>query len=199
MTNRLLQVCFSPFPSNFGVACWQDVSALGITLTHHRPKQSLRKIPLFCRISQSLKTQDWAAIRIEFVLLVLSVFLGIQVANWNEARAETLVGDDDARARALKVIDDYLVNPPEFISSLVPWALVVLGEVDRGLTTFADHQASFDGAFLGNFIGARMFPEVWASPAFPSFLRKTGLAAYWDELGAPEDCPKDAGGDYRCK
>ena len=35
------------------------------------------------RFSQSLKDQNWTAIAIEFVLLVLGVFLGIQVANWN--------------------------------------------------------------------------------------------------------------------
>jgi len=39
------------------------------------------------RLSQSLKEQNWAAIWIEFILLVAGVFLGIQVANWNEDRA----------------------------------------------------------------------------------------------------------------
>ncbi len=38
------------------------------------------------RFSQALKDQNWAAIAIEFVLLVLGVFLGIQVANWNVER-----------------------------------------------------------------------------------------------------------------
>ena len=36
------------------------------------------------RLSQSLKDQNWTAIIIEFVLLVVGVFLGIQVANWNQ-------------------------------------------------------------------------------------------------------------------
>ena len=40
------------------------------------------------RLAQNLKEQNWTAISIEFVLLVLGVFLGIQVANWNEARLE---------------------------------------------------------------------------------------------------------------
>ena len=40
------------------------------------------------RLSQSLKEQNWTAIVIEFVLLVLGVFLGIQVANWNEERRD---------------------------------------------------------------------------------------------------------------
>ena len=38
------------------------------------------------RLAQQLREQNWTAIFIEFVLLVLGVFLGIQVANWNEAR-----------------------------------------------------------------------------------------------------------------
>ena len=40
------------------------------------------------RLAQQLREQNWAAIAIEFVLLVLGVFLGIQVANWNEDRQQ---------------------------------------------------------------------------------------------------------------
>ena len=40
------------------------------------------------RLSHSLKEQNWTAIVIEFILLVSGVFLGIQAANWNEARVE---------------------------------------------------------------------------------------------------------------
>lgn len=40
------------------------------------------------RLSQSLKTQNWTAIWIEFILLVSGVFLGIQVSNWNAERVD---------------------------------------------------------------------------------------------------------------
>ena len=40
------------------------------------------------RLAQNLREQNWTAIAIEFVLLVLGVFLGIQVANWNEDRQQ---------------------------------------------------------------------------------------------------------------
>lgn len=40
------------------------------------------------RLSQSLKEQNWTAIVIEFVLLVVGVFLGIQVANWNTVQQD---------------------------------------------------------------------------------------------------------------
>lgn len=42
------------------------------------------------RLSQALKEQNWAAIVIEFILLVSGVFLGIQVSNWNAARVDRM-------------------------------------------------------------------------------------------------------------
>ncbi len=53
------------------------------------------------RLSQSLMAQNWTAIVIEFVLLVLGVYLGIQVANWNEDRqTNAKAADFTARLRA---------------------------------------------------------------------------------------------------
>jgi hypothetical protein len=54
------------------------------------------------RLAQSLKDQNWMAIAIEFVLLVLGVFLGIQVANWN---AE-LIERREARDSMLRLQED---------------------------------------------------------------------------------------------
>jgi hypothetical protein len=71
------------------------------------------------RLSQSLKEQNWAAIGIEFVLLVLGVFLGIQVANWNAARIDRieyeaalgrLGAEIDINLAALDAFDPEMVN-----------------------------------------------------------------------------------------
>ena len=40
------------------------------------------------RLSSNLNTQNWVAIGIEFLLVVLGVFFGILAANWNEERLE---------------------------------------------------------------------------------------------------------------
>jgi hypothetical protein len=40
------------------------------------------------RLGERLKQQDWAGVAIELVLVVVGVFLGIQVANWNDQRRE---------------------------------------------------------------------------------------------------------------
>jgi hypothetical protein len=40
------------------------------------------------RLSANLRTQNWTAIGIDFVLLVLGVYLGLLAANWNQQRLE---------------------------------------------------------------------------------------------------------------
>ncbi|MBP8176873.1 MAG: hypothetical protein KAX77_03825, partial [Xanthomonadales bacterium] len=40
------------------------------------------------RIIAHVRSQDWFAVFIDLVIVVVGVFIGIQVANWNEDRAE---------------------------------------------------------------------------------------------------------------
>ena len=40
------------------------------------------------RVIDHFRKQEWTAIAIDFVIVVLGVFIGIQVANWNAARAD---------------------------------------------------------------------------------------------------------------
>ena len=39
------------------------------------------------RIMEHVRAQNWTAVGLDFLIVVLGVFIGIQVANWNEARA----------------------------------------------------------------------------------------------------------------
>lgn len=43
---------------------------------------------LLRRVIEHVQEQNWTAIAIDFVIVVIGVFVGIQVANWNEARVE---------------------------------------------------------------------------------------------------------------
>ncbi len=43
---------------------------------------------LLHRVIEHVRGQAWTAIGIDFVIVVVGVFVGIQVANWNEARVE---------------------------------------------------------------------------------------------------------------
>ena len=40
------------------------------------------------RLTTNLRAQNWTAIAIEFLIVVFGVFIGTQVANWNQARLE---------------------------------------------------------------------------------------------------------------
>jgi hypothetical protein len=45
------------------------------------------------RVAEHVRTQNWTAIGIDFVIVVLGVFVGIQVANWNEAIADRRIAE----------------------------------------------------------------------------------------------------------
>ena len=57
---------------------------------------------LMRRIAEHLKTQNWTAAGIEFLIVVAGVFLGIQLGNWNEARLEAR----QERALVMRLIED---------------------------------------------------------------------------------------------
>lgn len=40
------------------------------------------------RVAEHVRTQNWTAIGIDFLIVVLGVFVGIQVSNWNAARVD---------------------------------------------------------------------------------------------------------------
>ena len=40
------------------------------------------------RLTANFKTQNWIAIAIDFLIVVVGVFVGIQASNWNQARLE---------------------------------------------------------------------------------------------------------------
>jgi hypothetical protein len=40
------------------------------------------------RVAEHIRTQNWTAIAIDFAIVVIGVFVGIQAANWNAQRAE---------------------------------------------------------------------------------------------------------------
>ncbi len=78
------------------------------------------------RLAHNLKQQNWTAIWIEFVLLVAGVFLGIQVANWNQALADERLG----RAYAQRLAAD-LEHDLASRRELVAYYAEVLASIER--------------------------------------------------------------------
>lgn len=72
---------------------------------------------LLRRITDHVRAQNWTAIAIDFVIVVVGVFIGIQVSNWNEDRQNAsrtqnyysrLIDDLDSERRALRARLDYM-------------------------------------------------------------------------------------------
>ena len=46
------------------------------------------------RLTNAFRKQDWFTVLVEIMIVVLGVFLGIQVSNWNEARSDRQLGKE---------------------------------------------------------------------------------------------------------
>lgn len=47
---------------------------------------------LFRRVLQHVKDQNWTAVGVDFLIVVIGVFVGLQVSNWNDTRIERQLG-----------------------------------------------------------------------------------------------------------
>lgn len=68
---------------------------------------------LLRRIIEHVKTQNWTAIGLDFVIVVVGVFIGIQVSNWNAARGER----DLERVYLQRLHDEALAGVNGFLGS----------------------------------------------------------------------------------
>lgn len=57
---------------------------------------------LLRRVTEHVRTQNWFAVGLDFLIVVVGVFIGIQVSNWNDARAERAM----ERRIILSLLDD---------------------------------------------------------------------------------------------
>jgi TolB-like protein/Tfp pilus assembly protein PilF len=112
--------------------------------------------------------------------------------------ARGMFGDEQTRAKAVALLEAYVAKKPEVMSGAVAYALLRLGATARGLEVLGAGLTSND---------AVAFFQLWgpsgraarASPLFPDFLRRTGLADLWEREGPPDLCHRVGPRDYVCK
>ncbi|HET6913809.1 MAG TPA: hypothetical protein VFH71_10795 [Rhodanobacteraceae bacterium] len=107
-------------------------------------------------------------------------------------------GDDAARAKALAVVDECLAAKPTTVPLWTVLGLLKFQQSQRALQVVEQHPTDDDAGWFISFWGppgrdARRLPQ------FPAFAREVGLAALWDKYGPPDDCSKNAAGDYVCQ
>jgi len=112
--------------------------------------------------------------------------------------AEGILGDADARTRALDMIHRYLDGHPPVIAGVVVYALIRMGEPAEALATIEKGLTSNDAVFLA-FLWNHYGRDARTLPEFPEFVRKMGLADVWDKYGPPDDCHRVGPRDYVCE
>lgn len=110
--------------------------------------------------------------------------------------SKAIYDDADAKKQATELINAYLATKPEYVAGVVPYVLMRMGEVGRGLE-LAKYVTANDSMVLSEMF--RRDSEIKGAPEFPEFARRSGLAELWDTRGAPDNCRKNDKGDYVCE
>lgn len=61
------------------------------------------------RIREHVTSHNWFAVFIDLLIVIIGVFIGLQVSNWNAARIER----SEARAYRTQIVDDLIANEQE--------------------------------------------------------------------------------------
>jgi hypothetical protein len=84
------------------------------------------------RLSANLRTQNWTAIFIELLIVILGVFIGTQVANWNQGRLEK-----QATQRMLVELAPELRSQLEFFDSANAYFTITRRYADQAMAGWA--------------------------------------------------------------
>ena len=95
------------------------------------------------RVIAHFRKQEWTAIAIDFVIVVMGVFVGIQVSNWNARLAE----DRQSRAVTAQLIEDLRAEDWGF-QYLFEYSDDVLKAAEQALDLLEGRAASNDEALL---------------------------------------------------
>ena len=88
---------------------------------------------ILSRVIEHVKSQHWTAVFLDFVVVVLGVFIGLQVNNWNESRIQ----QQTARVYIARIRDDLAANEEDlgqrasYFTRTREHALAALAALDR--------------------------------------------------------------------
>lgn len=118
------------------------------------------------RILQHLANQNWLAVCIDLVVVVVGVFIGIQVANWNDARLEAV--------RKEQIIESLITN----INDSINVQKGFIAAINSGLLEWEESYSRGDRPSLYYFRidGSDTAPDTWG------VLQQTQLVDLFDPV-----------------
>jgi hypothetical protein len=123
------------------------------------------------RIIQHFRNQEWTAIGIDFVIVVFGVFMGIQVANWNQAQTDMSTGTAYLKRIQLDVETD-IVN---YNKRMAFWDKVInYGTKALAYAENQPYEQSTDWELLLAFFQASQISEFYSTLATYNELTNAG-------------------------
>ncbi|MEE4330606.1 MAG: hypothetical protein V2J10_07045 [Wenzhouxiangella sp.] len=98
---------------------------------------------LLRRVIEHVKTQNWTAVALDFLIVVVGVFIGIQVSNWNEVRSERV-----AAVSFEQRLGDDLRNQIKEYDAMIDYYESVRGSASRTLQRLDAGPVLDDEGFL---------------------------------------------------
>lgn len=125
------------------------------------------------RVTQHVKKQNWFAVGLDFIIVVLGVFIGLQISNWNEARAF-----DRLERNYLVQLSDEIALNRRITEYQIAYVDTVIETGKRALAYLeSDRQCETDCAdLLVDFFHSS---QVWGTP------RSTNIFGEMERLGLP--------------
>ncbi|MEM6898940.1 MAG: hypothetical protein AAF583_04120 [Pseudomonadota bacterium] len=124
------------------------------------------------RITEHVKAQNWTAVGLDFVIVVVGVFIGIQVANWNDSRAFT-----DREQQLLKELRaEIVVNAADAAAKADNYR--VAGEAGRRALAFLESGENCEDEcwpLIVDFMHASQWQQVAITRTIYDELRRAGL------------------------
>lgn len=107
------------------------------------------------RVIQHVKNQEWTAIGIDLIIVVVGVFIGIQVANWNEERADNV----RAQAYLARIKDNLRTDMKSIERRTVFWRQV--GDYGNNAIHYAETGTLVDGSAWKTVLAFYQASQVW--------------------------------------
>jgi hypothetical protein len=95
------------------------------------------------RLTENLRAQNWTAITIEFLIVVIGVFIGTQVANWNQQRLEKVKTE-----RMLEQLVPELQSQLEFFATTRTYYVTSRRFADQALAAWNGDRRISDDQFV---------------------------------------------------
>ena len=147
------------------------------------------------RLTQRLKAHDWVAVAIELLIVVLGVFLGMQVTNWNAERLERRA----ARSYVERIRED-LARNQRSLEGRIAYYLQVKKHALAALAAFEQPKEKLGEAFLVDafqatqilspIIDKSTYVELISAGAMntiPNVAVRRQIATFYQNAGATEE------------